>query len=629
MARGAKSGSRTSRAFRGFVAVDAKNASARKAPRVPRELSEIPFDHLHLDEDQRISIKEIYTAPEPRSFSRTYKLDDESDQVAAVSFLAANRLDFDARECLDNKWNIRWSGKGDKETWRVLYQCACGCASDSEAKMRRTPVEFTGCLAHGEVMYEVKTHRILLVRGYFEHNYGCQSALFTRVPTFPIHPSVFEVALKQLKTGATFAAVKEHNRKMFEVKAYPLQPDDISQTRYRWLLGRSDSRSLYRQFHQLQGIKITQPDHINIDEWLDPNSPQYQPVLREAIFHYSARRKKSERFEACISTPEMKEAAWQYAHHSQIILDGTFGICNKKMLLFIVMGVDEANRGVPLAFFLFSAPHDNQHTSAGYNTEVLERMLTEWKKAMGKRGDEEFDVWVAITDTDLMERGALLRVFPRIWLLICQFHIRQSWKNHRASALKGISRTHAQLRARLKALEDALVATEAIDDARSLLTREREALIAQRAQEPDLDESEHTAMKGALEHIDYLENYWTRDFLWQSWSRFGRLAAAAILKRDVNEVLPTTNHLESFNGVLKRSYLLPHQRGGRRLRLDILIHLLIFRIFPSIFKRRALEDRESARRAAMIMALPGGALLLNGVSGAGSQLPRPWANRIF
>jgi hypothetical protein len=99
----------------------------------------------------------------------------------------------------------------------------------------------------------------------------------------------------------------------------------------------------------------------------------------------------------------MREAAWKYSHESQIILDGTFGVCDKKILLFIVMGVDERGKGIPLTFLLFSAPSGNRHTAAGYNTEVIARLLEEWKKSMGKRDGKAFEAWVAITDTDLME----------------------------------------------------------------------------------------------------------------------------------------------------------------------------------------------------------------------------------
>jgi hypothetical protein len=93
---------------------------------------------------------------------------------------------------------------------------------------------------------------------------------------------------------------------------------------------------------------------------------------------------REERFEVCVATLDMCEAAWKYGHESQIILDGTFGVCNKKILLFIVMGVDEWEKGIPLAFLLFSALSGNRHTAAGYNMEVIARLLGEWKKSFGE-----------------------------------------------------------------------------------------------------------------------------------------------------------------------------------------------------------------------------------------------------
>ena len=173
-------------------------------------------------------------------------------------------------------------------------------------------------------------------------------------------------------------------------------------------------------------------------EWLNLDSPLFNKTLRDAVFRYSLRIGRDEWIEVCIATSEMNDASWKYAHHSYILLDGTFGICNKKMLLFIVMGVDAANRGIPLAFFLLSAPSDNQKTSAGYDTDVLERMLCKWRESFGTRNDEAFNVFVAIKDTGLAERGTL-RVPPRISLLICKFHLHQSWKNYRARSLRGIA----------------------------------------------------------------------------------------------------------------------------------------------------------------------------------------------
>jgi hypothetical protein len=134
----------------------------------------------------------------------------------------------------------------------------------------------------------------------------------------------------------------------------------------------------------------------------------------------------------CISTPEMRAAAWKYGHKSQIILDGTFGLCDHRILCFILMGIDEARKGVPLAFLLFSAPSGNKHTAGGYDHTILVDLLREWKSDLERyAGGETFIPLVAITDTDLKECLALQIVFKGIWLLLCKFHIRQSWRNHR------------------------------------------------------------------------------------------------------------------------------------------------------------------------------------------------------
>ncbi|KAJ7116154.1 hypothetical protein C8R43DRAFT_961000 [Mycena crocata] len=89
---------------------------------------------------------------------------------------------------------------------------------------------------------------------------------------------------------------------------------------------------------------------------MNPESPHFCRKIYDTVFHYSARCEQGDRLKICISTPAMDEAAWKYGHESRIILDGTFGVCSSRMLLFIAMGIDKDGHGVPLAFFLFSAP---------------------------------------------------------------------------------------------------------------------------------------------------------------------------------------------------------------------------------------------------------------------------------
>ena len=221
-------------------------------------------------------------------------------------------------------------------------------------------------------------------------------------------------------------------------------------------------------------------------------------------------------------------------------------------LLFILMGVDEKKKGVPLTFLLFSAPGGNQKTCAGYNMEIIRKLLQKWKNSLGICGGESFKPYVAINNTDLMERGALVLVFPRIWLLICKFHLHQCWKNHQCKVLKGKSLEQTDLKQRLFHLEDSLIATVSISKARNLILSEMHVLIKK--------QSPLTAK--AIEHLKYLDSYWTTDALWHCWSDYGRKIASSLLKCPFEGVLPTTNHLESFNGVLKCKHLAQWQNGG-------------------------------------------------------------------
>jgi hypothetical protein len=241
---------------------------------------------------------------------------------------------------------------------------------------------------------------------------------------------------------------------------------------------------------------------------------------------------------------------------------------------------------------MFSAPTGNKQSSSGYNTEILTKLLRLWKASLGKCGEHHgfagvvFNPFTCITDTDMKERGALFTVFISIWLLICRFHLRQSWKNHRNKLLKGKSARKIDLKHRLKRFEDSLVKTQSITEARSLLATEREFLTQL---------GEGKAFQKALQHVNYLDSYWTTDNLWKSWSDFGRKVAASLLGCEMDGVIPTTNHLESFNGVLKRKHLRRWQNGGRRIRIDVLIQVLITHILPSIFQERRLHREQELR----------------------------------
>lgn len=109
-----------------------------------------------------------------------------------------------------------------------------------------------------------------------------------------------------------------------------------------------------------------------------------------------------------------------------------------KVLLFIVMGVDEDWKGVPFAFLLFSAPTGNRATHAGFDTRILTKLLTLWRKSWGgNEKGESFTSKAVITDTDIEERGALVNVRADVILLLCKFHFKQCWTNCRKKLFKG------------------------------------------------------------------------------------------------------------------------------------------------------------------------------------------------
>lgn len=94
--------------------------------------------------------------------------------------------------------------------------------------------------------------------------------------------------------------------------------------------------------------------------------------------------------------------------------------------------------------------------------------------------------------------------------------------------------------------------------------------------------------KAGVAYTNYLLEYWLTPSLWMSWSLAGRHRAAEVLQRPVAGILPTTNHLESFNRVLKRDHIRRLEKAGKRLRIDVLLHALITRIIPAIFETRRL-----------------------------------------
>ncbi|KAG9078377.1 hypothetical protein FS749_009592 [Ceratobasidium sp. UAMH 11750] len=377
--------------------------------------------------------------------------------------------------------------------------------------------------------------------------------------------------------------------------AYRDQTNELAQ--YRYLLQAHDSGTIYARYFKLQGIDVNRKPHFNIHDWLTRDSPHFKPTLAEAIFHYSPRTNKQDRLEVCIATPEMIEAAWQYGHGKQILMDGTFGVCDSRILLFILMGIDSGHHGVPLAFLLFSAPGDNQAEQSGYDAAILVKLLSAWKKMLS----DKFKPAVATTDSDLKERNALLKVFPEIFLTMCRFHFRQALRNNRRRRLGSKVEGRDMMRDRLITFEVQLIRSTDWESARSMTFLELDNLriLAQNTRYAAIAER-------GISHVQYIINTWLREDIWASWSDYGRVLAAAKTGLTILDIASTTNHLESFNGLLKQHHLLKASHNRRLLRFDVLVTLFVNEIVPSIFQQRRLRARENQLLHKTFAALPGG-----------------------
>ncbi|KAH9962505.1 hypothetical protein BGW80DRAFT_1463528 [Lactifluus volemus] len=333
-----------------------------------RDNVKVSTQSLWCDTTQAQAIKRLHD--EGLVIRQTFS-DSTTSQTSANDVLSRNGLDEGSLKQLERRWmkvwSLNWQSKKGKAKC-ILFQCSCGYNTEArqEAKQNKShqltttqcaPYDFTRCLAHADVTYEVSSGWIGWIIGYFEHNFGCQTGIMKRLPPVPLHSHVFEVALEQLEEGANITAIQRRNLDMCHRQEYRNQRSTHpSQANYRFNFQKTDFKQLYVLHYRSQGINISKHAEDNVHDWLNPHSPNFNIDIAKSVFHYSARVQHSDRFEAFISTKEMEDAAWSYVHNSQLILDGTFGVSSSRLLLWIAMGLDHQGKGLPVAMFLFSAP---------------------------------------------------------------------------------------------------------------------------------------------------------------------------------------------------------------------------------------------------------------------------------
>ncbi|CAG8855733.1 12205_t:CDS:2, partial [Gigaspora margarita] len=98
-------------------------------------------------------------------------------------------------------------------------------------------------------------------------------------------------------------------------------------------------------------------------------------LIRNSCFHYQPRTQENDRLEIGLSTLEQRDLAWTYGHQKLLIMDGTFTICDNRILLFALFVLDKDIRSIPVAYFLFSLPNSKKSVDGGYEYRILNTLF--------------------------------------------------------------------------------------------------------------------------------------------------------------------------------------------------------------------------------------------------------------
>lgn len=316
-------------------------------------------------------------------------------QLEAKEFLKNNELLPEQISTGNTKWRTR-NTNDRKNIIKHLYQCTCGSNVIAHKNMKGTgksqaQFNFVECLAYIEITIEKKSGHFLKVKGYFEHNEECKNALRIAPPALNIHPAVRQMALDLLVLNASTTQILCDNQKFVEERC---QCHVISDN-YRLLLKPSDISNFMRE-HRKSQLKIN--TRMLVEHSLEnifhktSNNDEMEnhdfSLIREACFHYEPKTKDN-RLEIGLSTKEQRNLAWSYGHQNILLLDGTFGICNRKILFFIILILDEKLQGIPIAYFIFSPP-SGKCVQGGYNYAILQKFLNKFKDILGMKNEISF-----------------------------------------------------------------------------------------------------------------------------------------------------------------------------------------------------------------------------------------------
>ena len=515
-------------------------------------------------------------------------------------FLRRHYLDLDQSDPI-----CKWATQHSIPT-RVIRQCQCGIYREAHHRTKGTHMStaryaFAQCLAF--VILTYRSQILAYAQGYLQHSEACALSGLSRLPSFPLNETIMRMAEAELLSNASTVRVLTMNANYVDAHFN----GDALVGNERVLLRSKDIANILRLLKKTQlTINTRKTVQSNLEMILKEGRDAGTADIKAATLHYKPRRLEEDRLELILSTSDQRQAAWKHGHQRWIHLDGTFGASKHKVLLFILLVVDDNNKGIPVSYFLFTPPSSNKHTAAGYSTEVLTHLFTIYKEKMtkdlretsGKPNHEEFRPLVAMTDTDYKERGALAAVWPGIRLLICYFHVRQCWKNEMRKQL-GRGGSHAAIRQRQilqthlnMVIQAAHQMEKDPEDVRIHISQRKQAIeqLMSQQEAAGVHAELIAVLKGGVNFLKYVQSTWLGSLI-MSWCFRGRADAASALNLPLERLPTTNNHVEGGNSLLKTHLLPEFQRGGRLLRFDELVVMLVRRITPMILGHVRLEAR--------------------------------------
>ncbi|KAF6747490.1 hypothetical protein DFP72DRAFT_1149006 [Ephemerocybe angulata] len=430
------------------------------------------------------------------------------------------------------------------QRYRRTYQCQSGADNTQghhASRTRNMPWEDLGCgfwarmtttqltVGKDEVLITVDE-----IFGNLVHSGRCVDQIeMWRNPPIPLHPDLRGLLLDWLRDRTPLAVVKERARAYSD----------------------HDTSSIYRTLGGELGIKVHTHAQDNLDAWLGPKKAAPDASLTAACLFYSPEVPElNERFMLILSTPLQQRMAWKFGHKRQVLMDLTFGFCSARALLVILMVIDDANKGIPVAQMIFTAKKEAKAVHADYNQALLDRLLGLFKEKMGlNEKGEAFEIAVASTDNDTRERYALNKNFPGVLLLLCMFHVLQCWRNQVNRSLVTIPKgpARAEIRSRIWTLLMKLIRD--ISDyatATSLFNSELAFFrtLAQRGTTP----LQKKQSKAGIHFLNYLHSYLSVEDYWRSWR-------------------------------LKNKFFKGYEHSGRLPRIDLWVLILVTRVIPEFF----------------------------------------------